>query len=164
MTAAVVDTNVIATANGTAYHAPDNCVLAAIDALGRLREQGVIALDDGQRILKEYLRHASRSGQPGVGDAFVRHVLDNLYNTAYCLLVSITINSTDDNFAEFPDDPDLAGFDHDDRKFVAVARATNPPARIVNATDTDWWHYREIFARHLVSIDFLCPSLMTDKG
>ena len=164
MTAAVVDTNVIATANCTANHAPDDCVLAAIDALERLRAQGVVALDDGQRILKEYFRHASRSGQPGVGDAFVRHVSDNLYNTAYCLLVMITPRATSDDFVEFPDDLDLAGFDRDDRKFVAVARATNPPARIVNATDTDWWHYRDILARHRVSIDFLCPSLMTDRG
>ena len=104
MTTAVVDTNVIATANGTASHAPNDCVLAAIDALKRLREQGVVALDDGQQILTEYLRHASRAGQPGVGDAFVKHVWDNLHDTAYCLLVRITARATDDNFAEFPDD------------------------------------------------------------
>lgn len=164
MSADVVDTNVIVTANGKASHAPDDCVLASIDALSRLRERGVVALDDGGRILREYLGHASRKGQPGVGDAFVKHVCDNLYDTAYCLLVTITSRSTDEDFVEFPDDPDLANFDWDDRKFVAVARTVNPPAMIVNATDTDWWHYRDILARHCVNIDFLCPALMTDRA
>ena len=160
MKVAVVDTNVIATANLAADHAPDDCVMTSIDTLRQLREHGVIALDDGFRILCEYLRHASRAGQPGVGDAFVKHMCDHLYDANRCLLVSITPRDEADDFEEFPDDAALAKFDRDDRKFVAVARASEPAATIFNATDTGWWPFRQVLRRHGVVVNFLCPSLM----
>lgn len=66
------------------------------------------------------------------------------------------------NFVEFPDDPDLAGFDVADRKWVAVALQCDPIANIDNATDTDWWNDREALARNGIEVNFLCPELMTE--
>lgn len=68
----------------------------------------------------------------------------------------------DRGFREFPDDPELAGFDWDDRKFVAVALAVGADPAILNASDTDWWLGREGLERHGVQVVFLCPELMPD--
>jgi hypothetical protein len=42
------------------------------------------------------------------------------------------------NFEQFPDVPELAGFDPSDRKCVAVAFASQHRPEILNAIDTDW--------------------------
>lgn len=65
-----------------------------------------------------------------------------------------------ESFAEFPADANLAGFDRADRKFVAVALASGDSPPIVNATDSDWWLFREALQRHGVQVEFLCPELM----
>jgi len=56
----------------------------------------------------------------------------------------------------------LARFDRSDRKFVAVALASQLNPNVLNATDTDWWHYRECLAKHGVRVVFLCSDLMCD--
>jgi len=159
MRAAVVDTNVLIVANEGSEHATLSCILASIDALSALRQSGLIALDDQFLILDEYRRYSSLRGQPGVGDGFLRHLYDNLYNDAVCKLVTIT-PIEDGSFAEFPTDRRLAGFDRDDRKFVATALSCEPTAEILNATDTDWWNDREALAMNGVDVRFLCPDLM----
>jgi len=157
--AAVVDTNVLIVANQGADHVTPECIIAAIDALSALRRSGVVALDDGGLILDEYFARASLAGQPGVGDAFLRHLYDNLYNEAVCRLVTVT-PIEDGSFAEFPQKERLAGFDRSDRKFVAVALRCNPTAEVLNATDTDWWHHRDALEENGVQVRFLCPELM----
>jgi hypothetical protein len=159
MRAAVVDTNVLIVANEGSEHATPECILASIDALSALRRSGLVALDDHFLILDEYRRHVSLGGQPGVGDGFLRHLYDNLYNCAVCRLVMIT-PIEDGSFAEFPSDQRLARFDRDDRKFVVVALCCEPIAEILNATDTDWWNYREALGLNGVDVRFLCPDLM----
>ncbi len=159
MRATVVDTNVLAAANQAADHASPECVFASIDALSALRRAGVVALDDRSLILGEYRGHASLAGQPGVGDEFLRHLYDNLYNGIACKLVTIA-PVEDGSFAEFPADVRLANFDRNDRKFVAVALACEPAAEVFNATDTDWWNHREALEENGVQVRFLCPELM----
>ena len=41
---------------------------------------------------------------------------------------------------------------------VALTHPQKPP--ILNATDTDWWHYHLVLAPHRVQIEFLCPDAM----
>lgn len=159
MRAAVVDTNVLVVANEASAHATLDCIITSIDALSALRRSGVVALDDEFLILEEYRRRASPAGQPGIGDAFLRHLYDNLYNEAVCRLVTVT-PIEDGSFAEFPADDRLANFDRDDRKFVVVALGCKPTARVLNATDTDWWHHREALEDNGVQVRFLCPELM----
>jgi hypothetical protein len=128
MRAAVVDTNVLIVANEGSEHATPECVLASIDALSAVRRSGLVALDDQFLILDEYRSYASLGGQPGVGDGFLRHLYDNLYNGAVCRLVTIT-SIEEGSFAEFPLDQRLARFDRDDRKFVVVALCCEPTQR-----------------------------------
>jgi hypothetical protein len=155
----VVDTNVPLTANGAADASPD-CVMACVDALMEiLSDKRPLVIDDDRRILREYMRKLSPSGQPGLGDGFLKWVLTNQANPSRCVQVSITPRSHDeDHFEEFPDDPDLSSFDRADRKFVAVACAHPECPPILEALDTKWWGWREALARAGVTVTFLCQD------
>jgi len=134
---------------------------ACITTLIEMRDHQRVLLDEQGLILDEYRRHLSPSGQPGPGDAFFKWLWDNQGNLDQCRQVSITpVKGGSRSFEEFPDDPDLAKFDREDRKFVAVAIASEEHPPILNASDTDWWDYRAVLGRHGVEIRFLCPELM----
>ena len=125
MSAFVVDTNVPVVANGRTKQADPDCVIACIEALTEIRDQGVIMLDDALLILKEYMGNLSMSGQPGPGDFFMKWVWTIQAHPNHCQQVTITPRTDDPtNFVEFPLDTGLAGFDRSDRKFVAVALAS----------------------------------------
>jgi hypothetical protein len=157
----VVDTNVAIVASLRAPQAGPACVLACVDALEQVKREGKIVLDDQSRILDEYMKNLSLSGQPGAGDAFFKWVWQNQGNTAHCEMVEIRPRGNGEDYEEFPDDPELAGFHRKDRKFVAVALASQLDPTVLNATDTDWWHYRECLEKHGVRVVFLCSNLMT---
>lgn len=159
----VMDTNVAITANGKS-HAHKNCVLTCTKELERIRNECCVVIDYEWDILKEYMNQLNSSGQPGPGDVFLKWLLSNRQNPNHCSMVRITPHN-ERGYAEFPNAPDLANFDPSDRKFVAVALATDeqPPPSILNASDTDWWHHRLELGRHGIQIDFLCPDLMTKK-
>lgn len=159
-TAVVIDTNVLVAANGKADHAGLDCQLACIDALEEVKERKVVTLDDGMRIFDEYRRNVSPAGQPGVGDAFLKWLWQNQGNPRHCEQVMITPrNHGQTDFQEFPDDPTLSGFDLSDRKFVAVVMASRKRPEILNATDSDWWDYREALEENGLTLRFLCPDL-----
>jgi len=160
MKAAVVDTNVPIVANGAANHATPDCVLRCVDRLEMVIKKEKVLLDDGMHILHEYMGNLSMSGQPGMGDFFMKCVWLNQTNPLHCKCIHITPKPGSEDFEEFPNDPDLKGFDPSDRKFVAVALASglNPP--ILNAVDTDWWDYHQPLQRNGIQIEFICPELM----
>lgn len=156
-----MDTNVLLVANQKASQASPRCVAACARRLRDLRDVGVIVLDDGLHILREYRRNLSSSGQPGVGDSFFKWVLTNQANATRCEQVAITpVGGSQTEFAEFPSDLRLQLFDPSDRKFVAVARAhpLHPP--ILNAVDSDWWEYEAVLAEHGITVQQLCPEQM----
>jgi len=155
---AVIDTNVPVVANGQGGDFP-GCVVACLRCLIEFRRSGVLVLDDGWRIIREYMGNLRSSGQPGVGDAFLKWVLTNWANPTRCCLVAIAESGSGrKDFAEFPADPRLAEFDPDDRKFVAVARAHPQHPPILQALDSEWWHCRETLAENQVDVTFLCPA------
>lgn len=161
MIAEVVDTNVLVAANARDTHAPPKCALACIDALTAIQRDKLIVIDDRWRILGEYQRNASSTGQPGTGDTFLLWLLRNQANPTRCEQVTITPRAGNgEDFQEFPLDPELETFDRSDRKFVAVARASRQGPVVLNATDTDWHHHREPLARHGIRVSFLCPETM----
>ena len=160
----IVDTNVPLVANDDAPQASDECLLACIDQIEKIIEQGIVVIDDGWHILGEYTNNLHSGGQPGLGDAFLKWILTNLGNPAHCERVAITPageGTVEENYEEFPDDPALRGFDPSDRKFVAVALAHQERPPILNAVDTDWWNYRDVLQRHDVKITFICPDAMS---
>jgi len=162
MSAVVVDTNVAKTANGEADHVGLDCIQASIEALSRIRSESVVLIDEQGLILAEYLGSGlSLAGGPGVGDAFVKWVFVNQAKAQHCRKISITVTwDNGQNFAEFPAALELASFDRDDRKFVAVALASGEDPPILNATDTDWRDYKCALERNGVKVDFLCPEAM----
>lgn len=86
----VVDTNVPIVANRRAEHASLQCVLTCIRRLENVMDKGRIVLDNSWLILTEYKNHLSSSGQPGVGDVFLKWVLTNRANLERCELIEIT--------------------------------------------------------------------------
>ena len=156
----IVDTNVAVVANGKSEQASWDCEVSCIDKLleitgGKLR----LALDDQRRIIEEYRNKLSPDGQPGVGDVFLKWVEINWTNEERCDRVSITsIEGSETDFKEFPDDPALQKFDPDDRKFVAVARKHPEKPPILQAVDSPWWDFRDALGEHDVKVEFICED------
>ena len=151
MTPFVVDTNVAMVANGRAVHADDQCRLKCVKRLRSLVAEEVIAIDDGSLILKEYRRHLSFSGGPGVGDAFFRHVFNNQHQADRVRRVMVTPND-ERGFEELPEN----AFDPSDRKFLAVARVAK--AVVLNAVDSDWGEQAALMDELGVKVCQLCPQ------
>jgi hypothetical protein len=117
----VVDTNVLIVANGRdCPQASRECILACVRRLRDIEQHGTLVIDDEWLIIGEYKHKVSQTGEPGVGDAFLKWVLTNQSKLQCVEKVSITPTG-DDAFAEFPRTPSLENFDRSDRKFVAVA-------------------------------------------
>lgn len=156
----IIDTNVPIVANNRIFaQATPACVLDCIKKLQDIMTHHTVVIDDQWRILREYGHKINPSGQPGVGDAFYKWLLQNQANPRHCQRVHITplTDSHDNNdFAEFPHDPELANFDRSDRKFVSVALAHPDKPPIVNAMDSDWQYYQHRLAQHGLKIEFLC--------
>lgn len=160
----VVDTNVPVVANGRSQQAGPDCVLACLRALMQVRDHGIIVLDDSMLILKEYMRNLNLSGQPGAGDLFMKWVWTIQSHPDHCQQVSITsLDKEQTNFVEFPLDGDLAGFDPADRKFVAVALASESSPTVLNAVDSDWADHHRALARNGIDVEFLCPQHVSPK-
>ena len=160
MSPVIVDTNVAVVANGAPTHADDECIVASIEVLSEIRANQCVLLDRSGLILDEYARNLSYAGQPGVGDAFFKWLWENQANPEHCQQVPITPVDSPRGFSEFPEDPTLAAFDWDDRKFVATAIASGEQPPIINSSDTDWWEYRVALQRNGVEVRFVCPGLM----
>jgi hypothetical protein len=162
----VVDTNVAVVANDASLPAdtpitrPLDCVAACIKALIELTEAGHLVLDTAGLIFDEYKTYLNFSGQPGVGDVFMKWVHDRQWNPEFCTRVEITPDSSK-GFVEFPDDPELAAFDWSDRKFVAVARAHGKDVRILQAVDEDAWVQAEgVLRENGAPVQFLCRGML----
>lgn len=164
MNAIIVDTNVIVIGNGDADHASSDCIDRCQDRLEQiLSRPEKIVIDDGWRILGEYERNTEPNTRKGVGDLFVKTVMQNQGDPNICKIVHITPmagNGTD--FDEFPTDNALQGFDPDDRKFIAVAlahqRGTGETPNILLAIDRGWLEYMSALANHGITVDLICEE------
>ncbi len=114
-------------------------------------------IDDAFRILKEY-QIKTRPNQPkGVGDAFLKWLLQNVANEKRVHPVAIT-ETQPDEFAEFPDAGLQQQFDVPDRKFAAVAHAHPDRPPVWQAADCKWLAWWLQLAFHGVNVEFLCPA------
>ncbi|MBD2386974.1 hypothetical protein [Cylindrospermum sp. FACHB-282] len=160
----IVDTNVPIVANRKTPQASLQCILVCVKKLQEImtQQQHILVLDNKWLIITEYKYKLSPTGQPGVGDAFLKWVLTNQNNLSRCQLVEIT-PTEEKNFKEFPEDESLSGFDLSDRKFVAVALVHPEHPPILNASDSDWSHFEAALAAYGVRVEFICPELMPAK-
>ena len=159
----VMDTNVAVVANGKTEQASPCCIRECIDRLSHIMDECCLLLDDRHLILGEYERNLDPSGQPGLGDVFYKWLFYNQANPEHCRKIPLKTHA-DREFEEFPDDPNLESFDRDDRKFVAVALASGTAPKVLNASDRDWWRYRQALRQHGVEVVFLCPDLMKARS
>lgn len=162
-TRCVVDTNVVATAEGNSPAAGAACRIASAEALQQVMSGGHLFLDDSALILDEYLQ-AVGAGQPEAGGAFVRWVLQHLWASGRVTQVRVTARAGGPTgFHELP--APIAGttYDPSDEKFLAVAAAHPEHPPILQALDSKWWGWMTSLAECGVTVHFLCPDQVSEK-
>ncbi len=158
----VVDTNVTTTANGANPGASPGCVRSSAVALQAVMKSGHVFIDEGQRIIVEYRKNLSASGQPGPGDAFFKWLLLHEWGGSRVTRVTITPKDDDDqDFHELPSPPQGVRYDRSDKKFLAVAAAHSDLPPILQSFDSKWWGWKEALAAVGVQIHFLCDDIAT---
>jgi len=114
-------------------------------------------IDTGYLILSEY-QNKTRPNQPkGVGDAFLKWLLQNQRNSARVHQVALDEVSTN-TYAEFPDAALQARFDPPDRKFAAVANAHTDRPPVWQAADCKWLDWWPALLAKGVTVEFLCQA------
>ena len=153
---AVIDTNVLLVANGQHEGVSAACVVECVQRLHAMMAHGVVAIDDGFRILDEYRRKTQLHPPKGVGDVFLKWLLRHT-GTAQVAQVPLT-ESAPDCFDEFPDPVLESQFDAPDRKFAAVAHAHPDKPPIWQAADCKWLDWWPALQAQGVQVEFLCPE------
>ncbi|RCW76254.1 hypothetical protein [Pseudorhodoferax soli] len=154
---AVIDTNVLLVANGDHADVSADCIEACVRRLQAMQARGTPVIDDGFRILGEYL-HKTRVNPPkGVGDVFLKWLLREANNLNRVQQVTLT-ELRADCFAEFPDSALEPLFDAPDRKFAAVAHAHQDRPPVWQAADSKWLDWWRPLAGHGVRVEFLCAA------
>ncbi|WP_067659949.1 hypothetical protein [Nocardia harenae] len=108
--------------------------------------------DSAGEIVAEYLHQLNRHGQPTLGDAFVRYIIDNQYSWDEEMRPDIEPDvSTENSYAVLEGDD--GEIDPSDRKFVATAKVASAP--VVQATDTKWLNWAAVLDRHGVTVEYV---------
>jgi|SRR5690625_263667 len=154
---AVIDTNVLLVANEQHSDVSPECIETCIKILMRMKESGVTVIDDSYLILKEYRNKTSTTPEKGVGDVFLKHLLQNKSNVARVVQVQIT-EVAEHFFTEFPDINIESQFDGPDRKFIAVSNAHPDKPEVWQAADCKWLDWSQTLEDCGLRIKFLCPN------
>lgn len=154
---AVVDTNVLLVANGDHAEVSTDCRVECVQRLRALQASGVAVIDDGFRMLGEYLHKTQVNPPKGVGDVFLKWLLREANNPARVEQVAIT-ETAGGCFAEFPDLVLQPTFDAPDRKFAAVAHAHPDRPPIWQAADSKWLDWWQPLRAQGVRVEFLCAQ------
>lgn len=153
---AVIDTNVLLVANGQHAGVSDDCVAECVRRLQAMERTGVVVVDDGYRILEEYLHKTCLNPPKGPGDVFLKWVLRQAGGGR---VEQVPLNEIGENcFAEFPDPALEPLFDAPDRKFAAVAHAHPDKPVIWQAADCKWLDWWSTLGTKGVKVEFLCPN------
>ena len=167
MGAVIVDTNVIVISNDTDDKRAD-CRDRCQDRLQQIFDQcEKVVIDNNWRILGEYEDNVNPNARKGIGDLFVKTLLQNLKNPEICTIVHITsLSGNGTDFEEFPTDNALSNFDPDDRKFIAVAHVYESihqqKATLLQAADSQWYGFRETLIRNGLEVEFICEEYIRD--
>lgn len=155
----VVDTNVLAVAEGIKDGASDECIASCTAMARRIQEGLPLTVDDGDRMLAELVKTMKKSSASGIGVKLALSLWRRRHDPAVCH--TVTISPSDDPPGSFEEVPDqLRDFDIDDHKFFAVAVAHGPGTQIFQALDEEWWSRRRDFPACGLDVQFLCaPEL-----
>jgi hypothetical protein len=157
MNEVVIDTNVLLVASRRHDGASPECVQACVERLKQVQNKERVVIDDGFRILREYLHKLSTNKGKGVGEAFLKWLLQNQANPLRVYPVPLTERAGHD-YAEFPDPALAAEFDPPDRKFVAVAHAHPNKPPVLQAADSKWLLWCDRLLDHGIRVEFLCQK------
>lgn len=157
MSAVVIDTNVLLVANGSHKDVSAQCRVECVARLQARQKAGMVVIDDAFRILNEYQQKTQPNQPKGVGDVFLKWLLQNAANPQRVAQVRIT-ETAPKEFAEFPDVALQSQFDASDRMFAAVAYAHPDKPPIWQASDCKWLTWWPQLEVHGVSVAFLCPA------
>jgi hypothetical protein len=161
VTAKVVDTNVAVVANGRDTHASIDCCRACVQTLTAIRDRGMSVIDSSGLILGEYQKRLRAEGQPGVGDLFFRHLLDNQTNQKLVQLADPNGTRADALKHAFLRGT-LAKFDSDDRVFAQVSVVARAP--VITATDSDWPNHEAGLNACGVIVEYACGRETAEAG
>ena len=98
MPAYVVDENVPIVANDSSRRKPKTpqadraCRDACTRALTSVVKEGILIIDSDGVVLENYRRHLQHKGQPGIGDAFFKHVVDRQFDRRKVRRIPIQTN------------------------------------------------------------------------
>lgn len=140
-------------ANGRNTHADVACRLKCVELLMGLQNNGCVIIDDGGQILAEYQGNLRPEGQPGVGDLFYRHLLDNRGNAKRVRLVATDAPRGNALRGAF-ERGTLAAFDHSDRVFATCAAVAR--VAVATALDSDWVNHETGLIACGVRLDYVC--------
>jgi hypothetical protein len=153
----VIDTNVLAVADGLHAGASDECVLACRRLLTRVSDGQRVGVDLGDHILAEYLGTLKDSAKSGVAHKLALFLWRRRFDPHICHRVAISaLDAPPGSFAEVP--AVLKDFDADDQKFFAVAAAEGETPPIFQALDGEWWDRRADFPAGGLDVQFLCVA------
>jgi hypothetical protein len=153
----VIDTNVLAVAEGMHAGASDECILACVRLIRRVLDGHRVGVDEGDEILAEYVQALRKSTKSGVGKKLALSLWRRRYDDGVCHRLPITpLDQSTGSFVEVP--ASLRDFDMDDQKFLAVAAAEGQTPPIFQALDNEWWRRRPDLAVNGLDIQFLCVA------
>lgn len=156
----VVDTNVLAVAEGLHAGASDECRAECAKLARQIQEGLVIVVDSkrsGEAIMIEYLGALRGKGTSGIGSKLATYLWRRRYDTSICRTVDITpCDTPPGSYDEVP--PRLKSFDVDDHKWFAVATAEPSRPQIFQALDAEWWDRRRDFPASHLDVQFLCSG------
>jgi len=162
----VVDTNVLAVAEGIHSGATDECRAACVKLAKNIQAGLTLAVDSsvsGEMILREYLTTLKGAKSSGVGSKLAVYLWHRRHDSKVRRRVDITrCGDSSETFEEVP--THLTDFDNDDHKWITVASAEGSKPQIFQALDAEWWRRRKDFAAAGLDVQFLCVGDLIDQA
>jgi hypothetical protein len=137
--------------------ASEQCILACVQVIQRIRDGQRVGVDTTDEILREYLSTLGTARTPGIATKLARALWHRRYDGRLCHRIDITpIGTPPGSYAEVP--AGLRDFDVDDQKFIAVAAAQGSVPPVFQALDREWWRRRSDLTTGGIDVQFLCVA------
>ena len=157
----VIDTNVPLVTKLNEGHSQE-LVDACEEILAQILEDALtVATDAGGEIVEEYMHQLSLSGQPSLGDEFVKYVHDRRFSWDEATRPDIEPHLVEEHRYGVLQGDGVEDIDPSDRKFVATAKVADVP--VVQGTDTKWLDWGPVLDIHGVRVIYAHESSIRDS-